>query len=104
MSGSTRSTSQIFLFRILLPPFESESEDILWAMNNLDDKLCSQAFRVDPFGKNLEKIPKNRSRDFLHDRTSTMVVLARNWISTTSIGLWDDLTFMQTEHTSELQS
>ena len=63
-------------------------------MNNLDDKLCSQAFRVDPFGKNLEKIPKNRSRDFLRDRTSPMVVLARNWISTTSIGLWDDLTFM----------
>src|SRR5450759_4450671 len=37
-SGSTKSTSQTFLFRILpSPSLESELEDVLWAMNNPDD-------------------------------------------------------------------
>jgi|PersoiStandDraft_1058852.scaffolds.fasta_scaffold188306_1 hypothetical protein len=57
---------------------------------------CSQAFPIDPFGKNLEGIPRNRSRDFLRDRTPPKVVLARDVISTTSILLWDDPVFMST--------
>ena len=65
-------------------------------MNNVN---YSQASRIEPFGKNLERIPKNRSRDFLRDRTPPKAVIARDGISTTSIGFRDDVAFMSTQLT-----